>query len=72
MDMTRLPTLRTSIIDFRSISIILFSPSWEPSSGIEPTCERLLNSFWEHVGPEKRQYSGIRYQVVAEKDWIGK
>lgn len=33
-------------------------------------CERLLKSFWKHVGRDNEDYEE-GYVVVAEEDWIG-
>lgn len=32
-------------------------------------CDRLLASFWKHVGTDDNDY-GIGYEVAADQDWI--
>ncbi|PPQ95658.1 hypothetical protein CVT26_008687 [Gymnopilus dilepis] len=42
--------------------------SWEPEENLE-SCERLLASFWRHVGMDDEDYP-IGYVVKAKKSWI--
>ncbi|KIK04288.1 hypothetical protein K443DRAFT_130917 [Laccaria amethystina LaAM-08-1] len=42
--------------------------SWEPQENLE-TCDRLLGSFWEHVGMDNQDYP-VGYEVVAKDYWI--
>ncbi|KAF8912873.1 hypothetical protein CPB84DRAFT_480604 [Gymnopilus junonius] len=42
--------------------------SWEPEENLE-SCERLLGSFWSHVGMDEKDYP-IGYVVKAKKSWI--
>ena len=43
--------------------------SWEPASNVQQ-CDRLLASFWKHVGTDDYDYSP-GYEVAAEESWIG-
>ena len=42
--------------------------SWEPTANVQQ-CDRLLASFWKHVGTDDNDYA-IGYEVAAEEDWI--
>jgi hypothetical protein len=43
--------------------------SWEPAENVEQ-CDRLLRSFWKHVGMDNADYTpGDHFN--AEKWWIG-
>jgi len=42
--------------------------SWEPESNVAG-CQRLLHSFWDHIGTDNRDYS-IGHTVVASDKWI--
>ncbi|KIJ05620.1 hypothetical protein PAXINDRAFT_103699, partial [Paxillus involutus ATCC 200175] len=44
--------------------------SWEPAENVKQ-CDRLLASFWKHVGTDDEDYS-IGYEVDAGEDWINK
>lgn len=43
--------------------------SWEPAENVKQ-CDRLLGSFWRHVGTDDDDYP-IGYEVSARKEWIG-
>ncbi|KAF9015377.1 hypothetical protein BDQ17DRAFT_1536047 [Cyathus striatus] len=42
--------------------------TWEPEANLTE-CERLLRSFWEHIGVDNEDYQ-IGYVVEAKDDWI--
>jgi hypothetical protein len=44
--------------------------SWEPVENVHD-CTRLVNSFWDHVGPDNKDYMA-GYEVHAKKWWISK
>ncbi|THH02520.1 hypothetical protein EW026_g379 [Hermanssonia centrifuga] len=44
--------------------------SWEPSENVAG-CERLLKSFWRHVGDDNEDYP-VGYETFATEDWIEK
>lgn len=44
--------------------------SWEPAENVKQ-CDRLLGSFWRHVGIDDEDYA-IGYEVAARKEWINK
>ncbi|KAN0100824.1 hypothetical protein V8E55_000808 [Tylopilus felleus] len=44
------------------------SDSWEPSSNVQQ-CDRLLESFWKHVGMDNEDYA-IGHVIEAKEDWI--
>ncbi|KAF9480026.1 hypothetical protein BDN70DRAFT_920799 [Pholiota conissans] len=44
--------------------------SWEPSKNVE-SCERLLASFWDHVGIDNKDYFPGDV-ICAKEDWIEK
>ncbi len=44
--------------------------SWEPSENVAG-CERLLKSFWRHVGDDNEDYP-VGYETFATEDWIGR
>ncbi|KAF9243890.1 hypothetical protein BU15DRAFT_59727 [Melanogaster broomeanus] len=44
--------------------------SWEPAENVKQ-CDRLLASFWKHVGTDDEDYP-IGYEVAAREDWINK
>lgn len=48
--------------------MVLSVCSWEPSDNVQQ-CNRLLASFWKHVGMDDKDYP-IGYEVVAEESWI--
>ncbi|KAL6304196.1 hypothetical protein BKA93DRAFT_784313 [Sparassis latifolia] len=43
--------------------------TWEPEENLRLTCNRLLNSFWDHVG---RDHKGLPkgYVLEAKKSWV--
>jgi hypothetical protein len=43
--------------------------SWEPSGNVEG-CDRLLASFWKHVGTDDDDYEE-GYMIEAKHEWIG-
>ncbi|KAI0067836.1 hypothetical protein BV25DRAFT_1987496 [Artomyces pyxidatus] len=45
--------------------------SWEPEENISSGCDRLLSSFWDHVGIDNGDYE-IGYNVRAHQSWIKK
>lgn len=44
--------------------------SWEPTENVEG-CERLLKSFWNHIGVDNEDYEE-GYVVEASPEWVGK
>ncbi|KAF8559316.1 hypothetical protein OG21DRAFT_1493233 [Imleria badia] len=44
--------------------------SWEPTGNVQQ-CDRLLASFWKHVGTDDEDYP-IGYEIAATEDWINK
>jgi len=42
--------------------------SWEPQENLKQ-CERLLTSFWKHIGTDDDDYS-VGYEAVAQDSWI--
>ncbi|KAG8220012.1 hypothetical protein J3R82DRAFT_1023 [Butyriboletus roseoflavus] len=46
------------------------SDSWEPSANVRQ-CERLLASFWKHIGTDNNDYP-IGYETAAGEEWINK
>ncbi|KAI6134055.1 hypothetical protein EDD17DRAFT_1619414 [Pisolithus thermaeus] len=44
--------------------------SWEPAENVKQ-CDRLLGSFWRHVGIDDEDYP-IGYEVAAREEWINK
>lgn len=42
--------------------------SWEPESNVAG-CQRLLASFWDHVGTDNKDYS-INHTIKAKEKWI--
>ncbi|KAG9314571.1 hypothetical protein JVU11DRAFT_5373 [Chiua virens] len=44
--------------------------SWEPSENVQQ-CDRLLTSFWKHVGMDNGDYP-VAYEIAAEGEWIKK
>ncbi|KAH7883814.1 hypothetical protein F5I97DRAFT_1895879 [Phlebopus sp. FC_14] len=44
--------------------------SWEPAENVQQ-CDRLLASFWKHVGVDDNDYA-IGYEAAAKDDWINK
>lgn len=44
--------------------------SWEPESNVAG-CQRLLASFWDHVGTDNKDYS-INHTIKAKEKWIKK
>ncbi|OAX44859.1 hypothetical protein K503DRAFT_795147 [Rhizopogon vinicolor AM-OR11-026] len=42
--------------------------SWEPQENVKQ-CERLLSSFWKHVGIDDEDYS-VGYEIAAQDYWI--
>jgi len=63
---------RMRIGGHRSIRIRSFvtlnACSWEPTANVQQ-CDRLLASFWKHVGTDDNDYE-IGYEVAADKNWI--
>lgn len=43
--------------------------SWEPHENVE-SCQRLLESFWSHIGTDDNDYFP-GYVVSASEGWIG-
>ncbi|KAG6381397.1 hypothetical protein JVT61DRAFT_5811 [Boletus reticuloceps] len=43
--------------------------SWEPAENVKQ-CDRLLTSFWKHVGTDDNDYP-VGYETAAKEDWIG-
>ena len=43
--------------------------SWEPERNVVG-CDRLLASFWKHIGSDDNDYEE-GYEFVADPDWIG-
>ncbi|KAG2156464.1 uncharacterized protein EDB93DRAFT_1079686 [Suillus bovinus] len=44
--------------------------TWEPAPNLSK-CERLLCSFWDHIGIDDNDYS-VGYEITANDDWIKK
>ncbi|KAK2461748.1 hypothetical protein APHAL10511_006211 [Amanita phalloides] len=44
--------------------------SWEPEENVA-NCQRLLASFWEHIGVDDKDYN-VGYEVEADEQWIKK
>ncbi|KAF8446174.1 hypothetical protein L210DRAFT_3474689 [Boletus edulis BED1] len=44
--------------------------SWEPAENVKQ-CDRLLTSFWKHIGTDDNDYP-VGYETAAEEDWIDK
>ncbi|KAF8634013.1 hypothetical protein AX15_001186 [Amanita polypyramis BW_CC] len=44
--------------------------SWEPEENVAD-CQRLLSSFWEHIGQDNNDYH-VGYVVKADEQWIKK
>ncbi|KAG1885640.1 hypothetical protein F4604DRAFT_1951840 [Suillus subluteus] len=44
--------------------------TWEPSQNVLK-CQRLLSSFWDHVGNDDDDYS-VGYEITAKDHWIKK
>ncbi|KAG0703113.1 hypothetical protein DFH29DRAFT_803977 [Suillus ampliporus] len=44
------------------------SDTWEPQQNVKQ-CDRLLNSFWKHVGTDDDDYS-VGYEITARDHWI--
>lgn len=63
---------RMRIGGYRSVRIRIFvtlsACSWEPTANVQQ-CDRLLASFWKHVGTDDNDYR-IGYSVAADKSWI--
>lgn len=51
-----------------SFSAVLTICSWEPAENVQQ-CNRLLASFWKHVGTDDEDYP-IGYEVEADASWI--
>jgi hypothetical protein len=45
-----------------------FSHSWEPHENVKE-CDRLLKSFWDHIGVDNNDYP-LGYEVQAKPKWI--
>lgn len=45
------------------------SVSWEPQENVKE-CERLLCSFWDHLGVDEDDEHSLGYQVNAKSAWI--
>lgn len=43
--------------------------SWEPEANLE-SCQRLLASFWEHIGVDDKDYKPGTI-LEAKPEWIG-
>ncbi|KAG1755034.1 uncharacterized protein EDB91DRAFT_268613 [Suillus paluster] len=44
------------------------SDTWEPQQNVKQ-CDRLLNSFWKHIGTDDDDYS-VGYEIAAKDSWI--
>jgi hypothetical protein len=44
--------------------------SWEPEKNVAD-CQRLLSSFWDHIGMDNEDYP-VGYEVHAKESWIRK
>ncbi|KAG1716344.1 hypothetical protein ID866_828 [Astraeus odoratus] len=44
--------------------------SWEPAENVKQ-CDRLLRSFWKHVGTDDNDYP-IGFEIPAREEWINK
>lgn len=49
-------------------SLLNLTCSWEPQQNVKQ-CERLLTSFWKHIGTDDEDYH-VGYEVAAQDDWI--
>ena len=53
----------------RVYALLNILSSWEPAENVEQ-CDRLLRSFWKHVGMDNADYTpGAQFN--AQKWWIG-
>ncbi|KAH7914493.1 hypothetical protein BJ138DRAFT_1143858 [Hygrophoropsis aurantiaca] len=51
---------------FRALLDVLFS--WEPGGNVKE-CKRLLESFWNHIGYDDKDYP-VGFEVAAKDNWI--
>lgn len=49
-------------------SLLNAACSWEPQENVQQ-CERLLTSFWKHIGTDDNDYS-VGYEIAAQDYWI--